>query len=147
MTTYADLLYEAVDLLDESARRLTQNTGLPIDAGARGMVEQAEKIREALRTRSTSPALSTEDVERIKGNYPYPPTSGVAQDVYALVDSHEAIRRERDIADSVAERYTARWLPMDPEFNERHIMWWKYGVKAEPMTADQIAWFEQKRKP
>jgi uncharacterized protein Yka (UPF0111/DUF47 family) len=139
MTTYADLLYEAADSLDQAANRLTMGAGLKINPYSQELVQQSEKIREALRTSPANVALSTEDVERIKKRYD--PTGSMYQDIHELANSHEQIRREKDTADSIAERFATGWCSI-------HVEWWKASVgkeSQEPMTQDQIDWFEARK--
>lgn len=141
MTTYADLLYEMADLMLADAahmeKHIPENGRYPaVDGTIHRLREQAEKIHEALRTSSAHPALSTEDVERIKKRYD--PTGSMYQDIHELAESHEAIRREKDTATSIAERITNYWTPGDED-------WYSYNGVKEHMTQDQIDWFEARK--
>jgi hypothetical protein len=143
MTTYADLLYDTAEMLRKQAQ-VQKQQGKHHLASANEL--QAQKIREALRTRSTYPAMSTEDVEQIKARYdPYPSDAqrGMLQDIRALADSHEAIRRERDTAESIAERLTLGYEPIDGE-----ELGWTWLLSQglghiDRMTNDQIDWFKR----
>lgn len=150
MMTYADLLYEAADMMSADAAHLERHVPEDgrhpvVDGTIRRLREEAGKIREALRTRSTYPALSTEDVRRLRSRYD-DPESMACQDFNALAASHEAIRWERDTAESIADRLKSGWMDAAPKGQ-----WWRpvpntYDVTYEPMTNDQIAWFTRHNK-
>lgn len=150
MTTYADLLYEAAETLDAAAQmvRSLDHDGMVEDYPSE-LRADAEKIREALRTSPAHPALSTEDVERIKKYYD--PSGSLYRDIEALSQSHEALRREKDTATSIAERFQAGWVPArdlkQPVAGD--VQWWNQNIgidaKDEPMTQDQIDWFEARK--
>jgi hypothetical protein len=145
VTTYADLLYEAAEMLDESAKMVSalDHDGMAKDLPPE-LVILAERVREALRTRSASPALSTEDVERIRK--PYDPSGSCFQDIDALANSHEQLRRERDTTESIADRLMLGYEPIN-----REELGWTWLLSqclghVDRMTNDQIDWFERRNK-
>lgn len=139
MKSFADLLYEAADLLHEQIPVAEKQSRYN---AVRDMTELLGRINDALTT-SNGDVLTPEQLSRITKKYDR--TGTFFADIYALADSHEAMRRALDTNASICERYAARWMPMDPEFDEHYTMWWKGGIKAEPMTADEISWFETYR--
>lgn len=104
--------------------------------------------------------LSTEQVdvamwhvarERDAGNISYPLYKRLAR----LGAGHEALRAERDVVQSVAERYMGGWEDVVPDEDGSEYQWiLEWGVETvegepvtdkrqdvEPMTPEQVEWF------
>jgi hypothetical protein len=65
-----------------------------------------------------------------------------------LIRSHEALRAERDLYCSLAERYADMWQPQFP-LNPDEGLWvfpWADDVADEAMTPEQVAWYRARRE-
>lgn len=138
MTRFTDLMYETSEVLREHAKILRQQR---ISVTASLLEIQAQKILEALADRRDD-LLSTEDVERIlKSHDPEVGNHLVIEDVRELAASHETMRAQLDTAESITERLDSGWTHSGTQ-------WWKshrLSANPDPMTPDQVAWFEAHR--
>ena len=66
--------------------------------------------------------------------------------IAVLAASHEALRAERDLFRSIAERHAGGWHRDFPA-DETKAMWhpWNDG-EPEPLTAAEIEWYRQRRE-
>jgi hypothetical protein len=93
--------------------------------------------------------LTENEVSRIR--HSYDPSGSMSTDIFALSESHEAVRTQRDLLLSIAERYADGWSssiyrPLPRSGAEPIFCWVNHAGNREPMTPEQVAWFQEREQ-